>query len=701
MATAEQTRVTDLNALFTPTSIVMVGATEKSVWSNGIAGRLADYGFDGPVYVVNRAGVDVHGFPGFTSCKAIGKPVDAAYIFVPVAAVYDALVDAADAGVRGVVILTSGFAEVDAEGAALQERIVALARERGIALLGPNSLGFANVADGRALTVIPPRTPIIHGGIGIISQSGATAAEIVKFAHQQGFGVSFTVATGNEALVTTSDVVDYLIDHEPTRVIAVYSETINQPYKLRRAAIRARKARKAIIILKVGKSELTAAIAQAHTGALVGDDGIFDAACRQLGIIRVSSIEELVMTAGLIDRVGPISRPGIAFVSMSGGSCGMFADLAEQYGLPMPQFAPETVEQLKGVISDFGTTLNPFDITGAVMRDPSIWTRALPIVGADPNVGIIVVNANSPQSQRDLAGANHQAGGFMPGIAASPVPGVYVTQVLQAVNDSMASFLETNNQPVMLYGLEYGARALGHLSRWSSSLDRETVGLVEKAGGSRPQGERDVLSYLDSRGVPVIPAKLVTSAQDAASHARSLGGKVAMKIASPDIAHKTEFGGVKLSLEGDGTVAAAFEAIMQSVTQKAPDAKIEGVIVAPMRSGGTELFVGTARDPQWGPVIAVGLGGVWVEALKDSAIRLLPVSKADVIDMFQSLRGARLLEGYRGSMPVDLDAVADVVVKIGEAALALGPDLASLEINPLLADGSRIEALDGLTVWSN
>lgn len=699
-AAGEAVSARNLTALFAPRSIVMVGATEKSVWSNNIAQRLIDYGFPGDVYVVNRSGNDVHGFPGFPSCKVIGRSIDTAYIFVPVAAVYDAFVDAADAGVKGVVILTSGFAEADSAGAALQARIVALAKARGIALLGPNSLGYANVAERRALTVIPPRQPILAGGIGVISQSGATASEIGKFAHQQGMGISFLVATGNEAGVTTSDVIDYLVDHQPTRVLAVYSETIQDTVGFRRAAQRARAAGKAIVILKVGKSEVTAAVAQAHTGALVGDDGIFDAACRQLGIIRVNSVEELVLTAGLIDRVGPIARPGIAMISMSGGTCSMFADLAEEYGLPMPAFAPETLEKLRGVVSDYGAMLNPLDITGAVVGDPTLWERVLPIIGADPGIGMVVVNATTPQAPQDLPGANRQAAGYMPGFAAMPVPGAYITQVLQPVSGAIASFLETNGNPVIICGLEYGARALKHLSVWSTGLDRATPDLVERPTRARPQGEHAVLAWLDSQGVPVIPAKLVATTEEAVAHAAALGGKVAMKIASPDIAHKTEVGGVKLGLEGEAAVRGAFAQIMESVAQKASSARIEGVIVAPMRSGGTELFVGTARDPQWGPIIAVGLGGIWVEALQDSALRLLPVTKSDVIDMFASLRGARLLEGYRGNAPVDLEAVAEAVVAIGDAALALGSDLAALEINPLLADGARVEALDGLTVWA-
>lgn len=675
------------------------------MWSLGVAARFKEYEYAGLVYAINKGGLAAHGFPGFTSCCAIGAAVELAYLMVPLEATLEALADVAAAGIKSVIVLTSGFSEAGAAGAELQAHMIRFADLHQITLLGPNSLGFANVAKRLVSTIVPARLPLIDGAIGLVSQSGAVLSEITKFAHQQGIGLSFLAATGNEAQVDLADIVGYLVDDAATRVIAVFAESIRNSAKLQAAAVKALQAKKPIVILKVGKSAITAQVAQAHTGSLVGDDKVFDAACLQLGLIRVGCIEELMLTAKLLENLGPLSVPGVAVVSISGGGCGLFADRAEENKVALPAFSAATVSALRAVLPELATTLNPLDITGSAIRSPELWQQVLSIVNRDPAIGLTVVINPVPAIESEMRGQLEQSRAIGRAMKESPIPGLMLMQSLQPLTDTMRRFSTDTALPPIAFGIDYSVRALGKLAWWSALLEKfhtqekQPVAPVP-AAGAQPRSERAVLEFLDQCGVPVIPAIIAGTAAQAIAHAALLNCPVALKVASADIAHKTEAGGVKLGVSGAADVGAAFAAIDASVRRHSPQARIDGIIVAPMRNQGIELFVGTARDPQWGPVLALGLGGIWVEALADTAVRLLPVSAGDVIEMLQGLRAAKILQGFRGAPAVDMAALADVIVKIGQAALALGPELAALEVNPLLVADGRIEALDGLAIWN-
>ena len=490
------------------------------------------------------------------------------------------------------------------------------------------------------------------------------------------------------------------------------AETIRHAERFADAARRALLAAKPLIVLKAGSSELAAQAAQAHTGSLVGDDRVFTAACRKFGIIRVSSLEDLVITAGLLANSGPLPPGGAAVASISGGACTLIGDHAEVAGLPLPAFAPDTVLRLREVLPHYAATLNPLDVTGAAVRDPSLLEKALAIIAQDPGVAIRVCVLNLPNVEGMTTPTPEMLTAVGRGLSVGPTPGVLAVQTLKPLTDVGRRVMQEHGIPAVTSGLDHAVRALAQAIWWSARLRAaQTRAAAPRPGGSlegtpipslerASSSERDVLAYLERFGVPVIPAEITRSADEGARCARRFGGRVALKIASPDITHKTDIGGVRLRLLGDAQVAQAWQEIDTAVRQAAPQARLDGVLVTPMREAGIEVFVGTARDPDWGMVIAVGLGGVWVEALRDTAVRLLPVDREEVLEMLASLRGARLLQGFRGSAAVDLDALADVVVRIGTAALALAPAALALEVNPLLVDGTRVEALDGLVVWS-
>jgi len=541
--------------------------------------------------------------------------------------------------------------------------------------------------------------PILPPAVGLVSQSGASAVDMFDFAQQQNIGLSFIAATGNEGQIGLAGIVDYLVDDPATKAIGVFAETIRDPRKFTQAAARARRAAKPIVILKIGRGALAGQVALAHTGSLVGDDKVFAAACRRYGIIRVGSFEDLILTAGLLAYTGPLARPGIGVVSLSGGACTLVADIAEESGVDLPPFDTATIAALRGFMPDYGSTLNPLDITGAALRDPSLFTNSIRAVAADPRVGLVAMCFTPPNNV--LQSIDIALPGVGEGARGLDKPVVIVTTALKNTNDYARAKIAEHGLPFVIGGLDHAMRAFGKAAWWSGALHKSAPALHDETAGNgaRPVTERETLDYLASFGVPIIPARIATSAAQAADAAADFGGAVVMKIASPDIAHKTEIGGVRLNLAGGAETEAAFDAMMQTVRAKAKLARLEGVIISPMRAAAPELFVGTARDPIWGPVIALGLGGVWVEALADTATSLLPVTAADVIAMLRSLRAAKLLDGFRGAPPADLDALADIIVRIGAAALALGPELVTLEINPLRVAGGEIEALDALAIW--
>jgi acyl-CoA synthetase (NDP forming) len=693
----------DLAAFFRPRNIALVGASDRSAWSKLIFSRFAMFGHEGELFAVNRSGSSAHGLPGFASIGDIPGRVDMAYIYVPADAVIDAIRQTAAAGVKNAVVLSSGFSEAGDAGAAMQAELAVAAEQAGVVMLGPNSLGFANIVDRCVCTSIPTRQPVRVGRLGIVSQSGAVANELGKFAHAQGIGLSFMGATGNEAQLGIADLVDYLVDDPGTGAIALYVESINDPPRFAEAAARARLAAKPITMLKLGRSAISGAVALAHTGSLVGDDKVFDAMCRRYGVIRTSSIEELILTASFLEKVGPIDPPRIGMASISGGACGMYADLAELHGLETPPYAETTQAALRDILPGFAATLNPLDVTGVVIQDRTIWTRAIPALIADPGMGLIVTSTVLPNTQTEMGVLADGVEAIVEGYQAAGKPPVLISMSLQDQSELQREFLSGLGVAAALPDLEFGVKALAHLQRWSENLLREAPrpARVDGSVGARPTGEREVLAHLARHGVPVIPATLARDGEQAAEAAEALGGPVVLKIASPDIAHKTEAGGVRLNVQGAAAARRTYAEIVDSAKAYAPGAHIEGVIVSPMRETGVELIVGVARDPQWGPVLAVGLGGVLAEALQDSQVRLLPVRPVDVRDMLEGLRGAKLLKGFRGAPPADIDALCRAIVQIGDAALALSPSLAALEVNPLRVLGGEIECLDGLAVYSD
>jgi acyl-CoA synthetase (NDP forming) len=700
-----------LTTLFRPRSVALVGASDKSPFSAIAYGNLVQFGFGDRTYLVNRRGAETHGQPTVRSCAEIGQPVDVAFLMVPQAGTLDALSDAAAAGIRNAVVLSSGYGEAGEAGRTAQAELAAHAESLDMALLGPNHLGFANFAAGIPVCSIP-NLPQVAGPVALLSQSGASSSAMLDFAALANVGLSYLVTLGNEAMITVGHVLDYLVDDPATRAVAVFLETVRDPDVFRRAARRAAAAGKAIVVLKAGSSALSARTAAAHTGALVGDARVTDAVLADLGVIRVDSIEDMLITAGAAAALGRLERPGIGIVSISGGACDIVADRAEDLGAELPELAVGTVDALTAIMPDYGTVQNPLDVTGAALIDRTIFTRAIQVMSEDPSVGIVGVvsgipwlaEAASPMSQLliDAVGA---------GMQAAACPTAFINQVIQPVSDYTRSVMAHGGVGYLIPGLRQAVVALRNVAWWSDATRPAEAGpvpgdpaaaiTVPPAAERHGQWSEDAARrLLAEAALPVVPARLVTSADEAVKAAADFGGPVCLKIVSPQILHKTDIGGVLLDVPPEEhAVRDAFQAVT-TATARVDDAVVEGVLVSPMRRGGTELLVGVVRDPHWGPMLAVALGGVFVEVLKDSALAPLPVSPERARRLLDGLRGRAVLDGARGAAPADLDALAAVIARVGDLALALGDDLESLEINPLRVDGPVTEALDAVVTWA-
>jgi acetate---CoA ligase (ADP-forming) len=711
-----------LSSLFRPRSVALVGASDKSTFSLIAYRNLVEFGFADRTYLVNRRGAETHGQPTVTSCAQIGAPVDVAYLMVPQAGTLDALADAAAAGIRNAVVLSSGYGEAGEAGRAAEAELAARAESLGMVLLGPNHLGFANLTEGVPVCSIPglPREP---GPVALLSQSGASSAAMIDFAAMAGVGLSYLVTLGNEAMITAGHVLDYLVDDPGTRAVAIFMETVRDPAVFRRAARRAAAAGKAIVVLKAGSSALSARTAAAHTGALVGDDEVIDAVFADLGVIRVDSIEDMLITAGAAAALGRLERPGIGIVSISGGACDIVADRAEELGAVLPELSAQTREALAVVMPGYGTVQNPLDVTGAAIIDPTLFTRAIEAMSQDPSVGVVGIINSLPwvddgrpyfgQMFVDAIGA---------GMRLAACPSAYINQVMQPISGYTRASMDRGGVQYAIPGLRQAVVALGNVAWWSQatrSLAEAQASTAAQAGsaahagpsataaavaaetGERrgPWSEAAARRLLAAAGIPVVPAELAASARDAVKAAAGFGGPVCVKVVSAQVTHKTDIGGVRLDVPPDETSVTAAYTAVTAAAAAVDGAVVEGVLVSPMRRGGTELLVGVVADPLWGPMLAVALGGVFVEVLRDSVLTPLPVSPERAGQLLGRLRGRAVLDGVRGGAPADVGALAAVIARVGDLAIALGDDLAALEVNPLRVDGAVIEALDALVTW--
>jgi acyl-CoA synthetase (NDP forming) len=706
-----------LRKFFAPRSIALVGASDNSGWARLIVASCATTGFKGPLTAVHPRAASAFGLPVVRSLRDLAEPTDLAFILAPVQAVEGVLDDMGATGIRHAVVLASGYREVGEEGRALEDALVARAIANGVTVLGPNCLGFVNAHTRSAPYALTLPAPLTAGPVGVALQSGALASVVLAFAKAHAIGLSMLTSMGNEAMMKTADVLDYLVEDEATRVICLFLEEIGDPAAFAAVAAKADRAGKPIVALKVGSSPAGQQAAMAHTGSVAGDDAVVDAVLRQLNVIRVTSLEELLTTGAALgyNRWPGGRRMGV--LTLSGGSCDIIADAASAQGLAIPEFSAETATAIAAHLPPFASAQNPLDVTGfGTLANLSGRTgpltavdHALDIAVRDPNLdfvlfcGVALPEVRPPDEA--MATALESRVEWLAGrMADSPIPVIPAATTCVDVSGYGRELL-TRHGLSMLSGLDLGMTALGHALRWLENRGRVRTapGLrpATRPGGPARAWSEDAARRLLAGRVPVVPGGLAGSADEAVEIARRVGLPVALKICSAQITHKSDIGGVALGLTSAADVRAGYEKV-RAAGEAVPAASIDGVLVTPMRSGGAELLAGVTVDPVFGPVLAVGLGGIWVEVLRDTSLRLLPVDAAEVRRMLGELRGLPLLQGARGSRPANLDAVAEAIAGLGDTALSLNGAqygaLRALEVNPLWVNGDQVEALDVLVV---
>ncbi len=689
-----------LSALFAPRSIAVVGASSSPQKIGGIP---VDYqrrfGFDGALYPVNPKADRIQDLQAWPTLSAIGRPVDLAILAVPAALVDGALDDAIAAKVKGVVLFTSGFAETGADGMAAQARLGDKARAAGVRLVGPNCLGFMNIARNVYATFSPaPGVGRVSAGrIGLVSQSGAFGAYAYSMARARGVGLSLWATTGNEADVQFADCLAWLAQDPATDVIMGYMEGCRDGPRLRAALALAQANGKPVVMVKVGSTALGAQAAASHTAALAGDDAVYDAVFRQYGVLRARNLTEFFDLAHSAAVAGRPRDRSIGLFTLSGGVGALMADEASAQGLDVQPLSDAAQDTLRSWVP-FAAPRNPVDITGQVTNDMSLLERSARVMLDDRGFASWM--------------------GFLAAAGASdafwPVLRQLVGSLRAAYPDTLLA-ISTLLAPERRAELEAmrclvfadpsdGIRTIAALAGLKTGAPPSAVPALASNPLKLSPGtmsEPDALSLLAEAGVPVVEHRVVRSADEAAAAAEAIGDAVVVKIVSADIPHKSDVGGVALGLRGAAQAEAAFERTRDRALTARPDARLDGALVARMLAGGVECIAGVHRDPVFGPVLMFGLGGIHVETLRDVSLRALPITRGDALAMVRELRAFAILDGARGRAPVDLDSIADALCALAGFALRAGDSLDSAEINPLIArpraDGGCV-AVDALVV---
>lgn len=689
-----------LDRLFRPRTVAVIGASSTPTKIGGLPiSFLLANGFDGQIFPINPNADEMQGLRAYPSIAEVAGKVDLAIIAVPASLVSQAVDDAIAARVSGMVLFSAGFAEVSESGRQAQEVLMARIAAAGIRLLGPNCLGFMNLKDKVFATFSPVvRQGIMSAGrIGLVSQSGAYGAYAFTLARQRGLGLSYWITTGNEGNVDFADCVAWLANDPDTDVILGYMEGCRDGRKLEAALAAARDAGKPVVITKVGRTVIGAQAAASHTAALAGEDAIFDAVFRQYGVYRADSIEEFFDVGYAVSVAGMPAGGKLGIFTFSGGAGVLMADAADEAGLTLPELDPVGQMKIRELVP-FAAPRNPVDITGQITNDVSLVGTSLRLMlehGDYQMVIAFLVAAGLGSTGENIAGQ----------IAA--VRALFPDRVFCAVSvfsDKVQKLLESN-RCLCFQDPTRAIRALAALAWFADHLGRPAVNKVGMEAAPltlapRTYSEAQSFDVLARFGIPVPERHLVRSGQEAAIVAGHLDRPLVAKIASADIIHKSDIGGVRLNLRGADQVACACDEILVAAREACPDAHIDGVLLSPMEGEGVECIVGVQRDPAFGPVVMLGLGGILVEVLGDVSFRTAPLHREMALEMIEELRGKPLLFGARGRPPADVDALVDLLVRVSEFAVAAGDSLESLDINPVLvrAEGKGLVALDGLLI---
>lgn len=698
-----------LDRFFAPDAIAIIGASPERTRIRGLLLHLLrKNGYPGRLYPVNPSYAEIDGIRCYPSLAAIEARVDLALIAIPAERVLPALEECASLGVGYAVIISSGFAEQGGDRLALQDEIAALARRTGLRISGPNGEGFYSARSRVAATFSPAvdlkpddETPVAsERRIGVVAQSGGMGFALFNRGRAQGLRFSHVVSTGNEADLTASDFFDYLARDDDTAAIMLFIEGVRDPGKFAAAAAAAAERGKPVIVAKMGRTQAGQRAARSHTASMAGWSAAYDAVFRRYGIVTAADPDEAVAIAAAFVTC-PLPRGDrVAVVTTSGGAGAWAADALAGAGMTLPELSPALQQSIRGFIPAYGSALNPVDITAQAVHTGGLIRAIELLCDADEVDAIVVVLSLASETRIAI---DTQALKLVVARQAKPVqiysytlPSPLGRKILAAAGLT----LHTGLAP-----LASAMRALAHRGRHEAprpvllrpAAPAFAAALAGRCGTLSEHAARQLLA---DAGLPMPPCRLVTRREDLEPAAEALGFPLALKIQSPDIAHKTEIGGVRLGLSTPATLLEAYDAVMSAARRASPEARLEGVLVQPMAKPGVEMIVGAIRDPVFGPLVMLGAGGVATELFRDVTYRLAPVDAATAQSMLQDLRAAPLLSGFRGAVPADIGALAALVAEVSAFAARHRDRVAEVELNPVIvhAEGEGCTILDTLMV---
>jgi len=692
-----------LKSFFAPRGVAIIGASATpNKLSYGILRNMTLYGYQGQIAPVNPKADQILGLKCYPDITSVPDPLDLAVIVLPAPAIPATLEACGQRGIRAVIIISGGFKEVGEQGAALERQILEIASRYQMRLIGPNCVGTLDLYSGLNTTFIqgvPER-----GGIGFISQSGAVGGGVVDYIRDKFIGFANFASLGNEADITETDVIEYLSEEEHTRVIAVYVEMIRDGQRFMQAARRVTP-QKPIVLLKAGRTGAGARAVSSHTGSLAGSHAAYRAAFQQSGVIEAQTVSDLFDISMALAHQPLPQGNRVAIITNAGGPAALLSDSLAENGLQIADLKEHTRSALRGRLNPAAQVANPIDMLGGA--EPPEYEFALQQALADPNVDAAVVILVPQALVNPLEVAEkiiHVSGSRQKPVLTCFMGEWSVQQARQRLHSS--------GIPMYVFP-EIPGRVLGAMlqyARWRQQSEFEAAQFNEfdraaaaqilgQAGGQEALGEAQTRPLFEAYGIPLVAGQAAHSPEEAAEAARRLGFPVALKIISPDILHKSDFGGIRLNLNDPQEVRTAYQEMMESIANRLPQARLEGVLVERMADKGQEVIIGMRRDPNFGPLIMFGLGGVYVELFGDVSFRVAPLTRREALDMIHQTHAGKLLSGFRGEEPYDLQAVVDVILRLSQLALDF-PQIAEMEINPLRVFRQGALALDGRIILS-
>lgn len=690
--------------ILNPGSIVIVGASaDPRSFGGFVLGNLERFGYVGELHLVSRSSAEINGRACLKTVEEVPEGIDLAILAIPEAGVLDAVKILAARGTHAAVLFASGYAEAGEEGRARQEELARAAKEGGMLLVGPNCMGFTNFADGIPVTFEPVELPqqSSRSGLGVVAQSGAMAANLRDAFLGRRIPITSIFSTGNEVSVGVEDVLAHYIADPLTRVIVVYVEQIRRPALFLELAAQARQAGKPVVLLMPGKSARAREAAQSHTGALAGDHATAVALLKREAVAVVDSLDELFDTAAVLLRFPTPSTGGAAFMTGSGAMKNIALDFADDIGLALPELGQTTVRKLQEKLPAYAVAENPLDYTTIGVRQPELIGEIVHAMLADDAIGslVLVIPAGPPVAQRDKAEY------IVPAMATAAKPTVLVITGDNGPIEAFFADAIANSGVPFFRSMDRALRAVSCVAAYGEALARAARTSAASAALTMPlprppsgvYAEYQGKAWLAQAGISIPAGRLARAADEAVCVAAEIGYPVVIKAQASELPHKSDVGGVIVGLADEAALREGWQRLQENIARHRPGLQLDGVLVEAMGPRGLELVVGAKRDAEWGPVVLVGLGGVWIEALKD--VRLIPADMAevDIVAELGRLKAASLLKGIRGAQAVDVHAVARVVALIG-AQMRANPDIVEIDINPLVAYPDRVLALDALVV---